>query len=244
MSIYIETPRLKTIDKKGVLTPDSDGYYTVVLGGLDIVNSVGEFYPYKENKEMFSPNSILQRRIKNGHLYAELGHPKKEAGMSSNDFLRRVLRIEETNICAHIKEVWLDTEAETPDGRKFIAIMGKIKPAGPKKSTIEDFIKEPGINLAFSVRSLAKAELRNGRIVKIFKNILNWDVVAEPGIAVATKWDNPTLESHTEELVTPTMIRYVIEEATDQYAMESAKEILKELETDMKISKKPIWSKW
>ena len=37
-------------NKAGVLKPDENGYYTVVLGALDVYNSAGDFYPLNRLK--------------------------------------------------------------------------------------------------------------------------------------------------------------------------------------------------
>ena len=41
-------------NKAGVLKPDAEGYYTVVLGALNFYNSAGDFYPYESAKKNYS----------------------------------------------------------------------------------------------------------------------------------------------------------------------------------------------
>ena len=121
--------------KEGVLPgPDSDGYYTVVLGGLNCYNSAGEYYVADNVIDMFRESSVFMRRVKNASLFSEVGHPRRVPGMSFNDFYSRIIDIVDTNICGHISEVSLDMafgqknpELKSPE---MIAIMGKVKPAG------------------------------------------------------------------------------------------------------------------
>lgn len=243
--IAINNTVLSDSNKKGILKPDSDGYYSVTLGCLNIENSGGQYYPYKQNKAMFEPNSILQRRIRNGQLFAELGHPKRESGMSDSEWVVRVLRIEETNIAAHIKEVWLDEDYTDLKGNKYVGIIGKVKPAGPHKETLQEYLETPDINVAFSVRSFTHLPSEVGmQNIKVFKNIITWDVVTEPGIATATKWDSPNLEDiNTEEtvIVTPSMVKYAKEYSRDEYTVESVEELL---DSSIPSSKEPIWAKY
>jgi len=249
--VYIAVSRLttKAPDKKGVLKPDSEGYYTVVLGGLNVLNSSNCFYPLDGNREMFEPNSILQRRIQNGHMYMEMGHPKREPGMTDRDWFVRVLRIEEKNHCGHIKEVWLE-ENYKPLGEKnskIVAIIGKVKPTGPYKESLEEYLKTPSINAAFSVRSFTNDKMSQGTIYKYYKDIICWDFVTEPGIANATKWDSPGLESihidtEYELMVTSGMVDYAKNMAADSISVES-KEFLESIDIPSSNPNK-IWKKW
>lgn len=185
--------------KKGVLTPDSDGYYTVLLGGLNTYNSAGEYYVATGVVEMFQGSSHFMRRVHNGALYSELGHPKRQPGMGLEDFYRRIVTIDENNICAHISEVWLDFNfgKEHPEigNPEFVAIMGKVKPAGPKASGLELSFQNPKENTAFSIRGLTENHDRNGRTERMLTEVITFDNVPEPGIAAACKAYNPAAEA-------------------------------------------------
>lgn len=199
-SKYTETV-FSSQNKKGVLTPDENGYYTVVLGGLNTYNSAGEFYTAGKAEAIFENSSSFQRRVQGGALYAELGHPKKAPGMSLDEYYRRVLSIEETNICAHISEVWLDPDfgRKNPqrDNPNIIAIMGKIKPTGPHAEVVKTAFENPKQNPAFSIRSITDNEMVGGRMEKTLSTIITFDYVLEPGIAIAKKSENPSMEDNS-----------------------------------------------
>lgn len=185
--------------KKGILTPDADGYYTMVVGALNSFNSAGEFYTAKGALELFETSSQFMRRIKNGALYSELGHPKKDPKMSMDQFYSRVISIEETNICAHFSEITLDFEfgkknphLNNPD---LIAIIAKVKPAGPKANAVQLAFENPKQNSAFSIRGLTENKYVNGRVERRLTNIITFDFVTEPGISIADKYMSPSLES-------------------------------------------------
>lgn len=190
---------LQGTNKKGELKPDSDGYYTVVLGGLNVYNSAGAYYPLASAKALFEESSTFMRRVKSACLKAECGHPKKTPGMSMRDYLGRIMQIEETNVCCHIAEIWLDHEnVKDESGRTVVAIMGKVKPTGPRGDALKAALDNPKENVCFSIRSLTDDRIEAGVLTKHIKNILTFDWVTEPGISFAKKYHSPALESLTE----------------------------------------------
>ncbi len=189
-------------NKAGILKPDADGYYPVVLGALDVFNSVGSFYPFETAKHLFQQSSSLMRRIANGACRAEYGHPKKEKGWSDMDFINRLLIIEEKNVCAHIKDVTIDYTSikDKKTGRPVIAILGKVKPMGPYGDVLRASFENPNENVCFSIRSLTDDVKINDINNKNIRIIVCWDYVNEPGISVANKYQAPSLESIGDEV--------------------------------------------
>ena len=185
--------------KKDRLVVDENGYYTINLGALNSFNSAGEFYTASKATELFESSSVLMRRIQSGSLYMELGHPKRQPGMTDEDFYRRILTIEETNVCGHISEVTLDFNygkknpiLNNPD---LIAIVGKVKPAGPHAETLRISLENPKQNTAASIRGITENKYSNGRMNRTLTNIITWDHVIEPGIAIANKATTAALEA-------------------------------------------------
>ena len=185
--------------KSGIMTPDSYGYYTVVVGALNSYNSAGEFYTAKDVIQLFDNSSHFQRRIKSGALYAELGHPKKQLNQTIDQFYNRVVSIDEKNICAHFSEVWLDFNfgKEHPElgNPELIAIMAKVKPAGDKANALQLAFDNPKQNAAFSIRGLTENKYVNNRVERRLTNIITFDHVTEPGISIADKIMAPGLEA-------------------------------------------------
>jgi len=244
---YITISRLASSGKKGELKPDSEGYYEVVLGALGVRNSGGAYYPKEGNMEMFSPNSILQRRIRNGHLYMEQGHPKREPGMTDSQWLERVVRTEETRHCGHIKEVRLESNYSPlgENSNNIVAIIGMVKPVGVYKDNLEEYLNTPSINPAFSVRSFTRDKFQSGCLYKYFEDIISWDFVSEPGIAQATKWDSPSMESIynniSEGVVTLDAINKVLNIAPQQSLSMESLETLNHIKEKYKSTDKKIW---
>lgn len=197
---YTETI-FSSSNKKGVIKPDEEGYYTIPLGALNTYNSAGEYYVAEEAIKLFDSSSSLMRRIKNGALYAELGHPKKD-NMSTEAFYRRMGYVDERCICGHIAEVSIDFNygKNHPEinNSELILILGKVRPAGPHAESLKMSLESSKQNSAFSVRGITENIPRNNRMERILTNIITWDYVVEPGINVACKAKAPGLESHND----------------------------------------------
>lgn len=191
---------LKGTNKTGKLQKDSNGYYIQPLGGLNCFNSANAYYPYEAAKHLFEDSATLMRRVQNGDLKAEEGHPKQLDGQSDESYFRRVYTILEPNVCAHIAEIWLDFNSIKDDkGRPIIAIMGAVKPTGPFGPALEESYQNPRENVNFSVRSFTEDVRRFGIVQKQLLEIVTFDHVTEPGISIARKFKAPGLEAHVNE---------------------------------------------
>lgn len=248
-AIKFTSTKLTNAGKKGILTPDENGYYELVIGGLNTFNSVGEYYTLEGAKELFEQSSIFMRRVNNGCLKGESGHPKRQPGMSDNDYVRRVLTIEETNVCCHFKEVWLDEQF----GRKnpqlknpsLVAIMAKVKPAGPRGPSLQASLDNPDENVCFSIRALTRDYYSRGTTYRVLNQICTFDNVVEPGIATSNKWQSPALESMMEQFVTLKRLENVLETTASEFAMEDSQIILTDTISRLKVGTIPhLYAKW
>lgn len=201
--------------KQGIVKPDENGYYTGPIGGLNTYNSAGALYVYDEAYKLFEDSSVFMRRVKNGNLKGELGHPKRMPGMTDDDYMDRYMTVEETNIAVHFASIWLDKDFgknnphyNNPD---IIAIMARYKPSGPMGATLKESLENPEENVNFSIRSLTRDSIIRGRHIKVLDTVLSFDVVTEPGISHATKWDSPSMESLLEQPVTKSEIKRILE---------------------------------
>lgn len=184
--------------KTGVLKPDANGYYELVLGAFDYFNSSDAFYTLEPFKLLLMSSSNLMRRVNRGALRSEYGHPKFNSTMSKRDVILRVLDIQEDRTCAHIKSIALDEQRVINNGQKVAAVIGMVKPSGPMGDALAQQLENPDENVCFSVRSLTD-DTRNsaGTLIKAVKEIVTWDYVNEPGIDVATKYHSPSLEMYS-----------------------------------------------
>lgn len=208
---------LRGTNKVGLIKPDEHGYYKVVLGALNGFNRSGDFYPYTDLvAEIFRGSSSFMRKIQNQALRGEYEHPMPEKGMSNSEYLERTCWVDPNNISHHIAEVTLDFENYKDDqGRKIIAVLGLVKPSGPKGYILDQAFKNPRENVAFSIRSLTvNSRMPNGKLERSIREIITWDYVTEGGILIADKFYSPSLESlerfdKASFPITETMVRNV-----------------------------------
>lgn len=238
-----------TKGKQGVLPgPDADGYHTVVLGGLNCYNSAGEYYVADRVIDIFRDSSVFMRRVKNGALFAEVGHPRRLPGMTMQDFYARIIDIDDKNICAHISEVSLDLKfgMKNPDLKcpEMIAIMGKVKPAGNQAETMRLSLENRKQNTAFSVRGITTNHERNGRLERELTRVVTFDHVVEPGIKPACKAYAPGLESYLQtnhqEILNQDLFRETVEHMlrSGGVATESSREFYQDLAASVKSQTK------
>lgn len=238
-------------NKAGILKPDADGYYTVVLGAMDVYNSAGSFYPWESAREVFKESSSLMRRIANGACRAEYGHPKRLPGMSIRDFIERILQIHEENVCAHIRKVWVTyDQIKDKNGRPVIAVLGEVKPCGPRGDTLKASLDNPSENVCFSVRSLTDDVRIGGVTHKNIRTIVTWDYVNEPGISVANKFMAPGLEGMDEVAITAASLGSIRDyQSTSGISMESsggvtAAEAIEALGFEQPVVRTPASARW
>lgn len=251
--VRFSATKLKAINKKGILTPDDNGYYTLPIGGLNAWNSARQYYTLKGAEQLFKESSILMRRIQSGNLKAELGHPMPEKGMSDNDYLNRVLTIKEDNVVAHIAEVWLDMDfgKKNPQLRNpdLVAVMGRVRPSGPHADVLQRSFDNPEENVCFSVRGLTRDFYERGVCRRVLTTIVTWDCVTEPGINIANKWDAPALEEMSNKSFSSKALESITEDQTG-IATESSKEIAREALESFKstslvtLPSIPLYTKW
>lgn len=202
---------LQGTNKTGALAPNEDGYYTMVVGALDCENSVGDVYRADPAKVLFDESHAFQRRIRDGSLYGETGHPRMQPGQNTRDFIARCMDVLETNVCCQFRRIWLEYgTVRDANGRPMLAIMAELIPAGPNGPALEKALRNPSQNVCFSIRSFTHNFTSGGRNYKDIKTIITFDWVLEPGIAIAKKWFSPALESREECILLPPMVEELI----------------------------------
>lgn len=245
--------RLNGTGKQGILKPDADGYYEIMLGGLDVFNSAGEFYTLEGAKDLFESSSALMRRIQNGCLKGECGHPKRLPGQNINEYASRICTIEETNISHHIKEVYLDPSYgqrfNVKANPKMCGIIGKVKPAGPMGPALQAALENKAEEVCFSIRAMTKDYYSKGTTYRVLSQIFTWDWVNEPGISTSTKWQSPALESLEDQFISRQNIESVVKHINeDPFAIESnrqmALETLQAYDRSFRKVDAPLFAKW
>lgn len=240
---------LEATNKKGIIPADKDGYRELPIGGLNILNSAGQWYDYNGAKELFESSSQLMRRVKRGALRGEVGHPQPLPGQSMDDYTMRILTINEKNVCAHFSEIYLNfNDFKGEDGKPIIAIMGKVAPSGPFADMLERALNNPKENVCFSIRSFTQDSYKGGRYERVLKNVVTFDYVNEPGIHIAEKFKAPALESKFERIMTESQVKRAITNCPSGIAKESMalspSELFASLGWSLEDNNKPAISRW
>ena len=222
-------------NKKGIIKPDGQGYFSTVVGGLNIYNSMNQFYALEGAKDLFESSSSLMRRMQRGALKGEVGHPRQEPGMKQEQYINRLYEIRETNVCCHFKDVALDMNYGNNNGRPgVVGVIAKVGPAGPHGEALEKAFLNPSENVCFSVRGITDDFYDRGKYVRVLKQIVCWDWVTEPGIDIAEKFKSPSLENQLvlESLVEQTIdqrtIENLIKNKSKMFSLEDSNEGLEE----------------
>lgn len=249
-SVQLGCTMLLGTEKKGVLKPDADGYYTVVLGAYGAYNSANMFYDLASAAPFFQKGSPLTRMVEKGVLRGEYKHPEKQTGWSDLEYIHRIRQIDSDRVSHHIRNLKLQEGHKDEKGRPITVVIGEIRPSGPYGQVIKDALENPHENVYFSVRSLTMDDQLRG--VKYTKEIVTWDYVNEGGIYNANKYFSPALESFHEVQLTAMDLWNLEEEETRQRAlgMESAGTDYAELARslgwgrDTQQKKAPVSFKW
>ncbi len=237
-------------NKTGIIKPDANGYYPMVVGALNMFNSANEFYDYNRAKILFDGSSQLQRRVERGVLKGEYGHPKMAPGQKLDQFAHRVLTIDEKNVCCHFRDIWLDPDAvKDKSGKAVVAIMANVRPSGPMGPFLKESLENKDENVCFSIRAFTDDKYEAGIKKRILKTVVTFDHVLEPGMAVAEKYKSPALESHSDIVVSRGALeRALAFNENSEMAMESVSLSAGELFTAMGWTLPqgvvPLYAKW
>ena len=216
------------VNKKGILKPDAQGYYEITVGGFNVHNYGGAYYPMGQAKKLFEESSALMRRIRSGNLRGELGHPRKE-NMGPNEYFKRLNEIHEEKVCCHFADVKLDYDNyKSKSGFPMVAVVARLKPAGPFAATLQASLDNPEEDTCFSVRAAVVPAMEGGREVRYVEDIATWDYVNEGGIAIARKYYSMALENMGAAaemgdnlIITPAMLHHASQDCIKTMGLES-----------------------
>lgn len=240
---------LARTNKTGILTPDKDGYYDQPIGGMSIFNSAGHFYTAEPAAlRLFENSSAFMRRVKRGALRGEVDHPEWVKGMSESEYAARMMTIDPRNVCVHFSEIYLDFKNfKNADGTPIVAIRGKFKPSGVHGDMLQKQIDNGKENVCFSIRAFTMDSHQRGIRMRTLEEIVTFDYVNEPGIAIAEKYKSPVLESYVEKVFSQDTISKAFERQVLNFGKESVTLDKKEMFASLgwvDQNQKPGFTKW
>jgi len=182
---------------KPSIVKDDEGYYKIRLGSFNTYNRSGHFWLVKDINKIIGPGTLLNDRLRDGILFSEYNHPKGLLDLPLEQQQRRTLSIDPDRICAHIKKLEVISTNQKEPGFMYpiIHIDGWVKPTGPYKEYLEDYLETPSINVPFSIRALSKYYKIGKTLVKEPVVVSTWDFVTKPGIEKASQWTAAGIEA-------------------------------------------------
>lgn len=185
---------LPSSGKQGILKVLDKGYYEIILGAFSAFGNGGWLYDLDSARRYVEQDAEFLFALNNGRMSSEWGHPVREAGMTDQEWFVRINEIRESNTCCHIRRIRISMDTVKDEhGRWVAAVIGEICPSGKQASDFRNMLENPHEDVNFSVRSFARKNFSN--MTKHITKIVTWDSVRSPGIAVASKYNTPSLES-------------------------------------------------
>lgn len=207
---------------KGIIVPDSRGFYRIAAGGFNCPNRMGITYKMNqylmeclEEGDTVGSGSDLRRRLDRGEVYMEMNHPVqwfyekidgKIVRTQITDvmtWVNRLKTIDMDRICGMMENIipdWSQFDPRTMSGQVLFDIIAK--PFGPFGPLFKENLDTPEMGTAVSIRTVTSPQ----QFGQTTRNVEYWtgvDWVPEPGFAEATKYrTSPDLVGGLESLMT------------------------------------------
>lgn len=180
--------------KQGILKKLDNNYHEIILGAFGAFGNGDWLYDTASAMKYMENDPDFLAMLQGGRLKSEWGHPDRLPGMSDRDWFIRICEIKEKNVSSQIRRIRpsLDTVVDER-GRKVVALIGEVTGSGPFSSEFNRSLENPDEDVNYSIRCFAKKNFNN--MTKFMTKIITWDSVTDPGIAVASKYKTPSLES-------------------------------------------------
>lgn len=180
--------------KKGILKKLDNNYTEIILGAFAAFGNGGWLYDAKTAMRYIENDREFLALLQNGRLRSEWGHPRRVPGMSDKEWFIRICDIVESNTASQIRRIRVSMDTVKDErGRQVVAVIGEVTPSGPQSGTFARQLENPDEDVNYSIRCFAHRDF--SKMTKHINRIITWDNVNDPGIAVASKYQTPSLES-------------------------------------------------
>lgn len=193
--------------KRGILKPIEPGgeYYRLNAGGFNIPNRGGITYTLNNYlRECMREDSDLNRRVSEGQVQMELGHPLQYFYEMRNgvmvrtnitdlfQWIHRLRTILDPHVCGFIRKIiWEMTGGDNDPIYNYI----EARPFGVNEKVFRDSILDPDINTAVSIRTVT-APQKVGHTTREVDYFSTYDLVIEQGMLNACKHRTAGLEDY------------------------------------------------
>lgn len=241
---------LSVNNKAGILKRNEQGHFCdIVFGALEFPNSGGSTYSLSSGEDLLRPGSLFHESLTTGMAKGEYWHPKREPGITDEQWFQRVMyTAEETTSHVHT-QLWIDMIKPQGYHKKVPAFIGDLSCAGPYGSTLEKDLLNAANNVAFSIRSITDdIPLPNGTYRKSILAANGFDHVSRPGIKIAQKYQSVSLEDASSKVSIDQMLALAESNMNDCISFESAQhfkkviyDIARKHETKVYVPSSSIW---
>jgi len=182
LCFQIQTLRIKNGKELKAAKPDAEGFYTQPLMIFSKPSRNNARYEDGSVVDAITnPQGRFYKLLTEGCLEGEWGHPLAEANPAI--YQQRVITIHKPNVSHYFNKIYT-TETEAGS----VIVMGKVKPFGEKGKYLEESLRDPNFNTAWSLRSLcSKPKVIDGIQHKKILMLVTFDAVGGPGFEEASK---------------------------------------------------------
>lgn len=193
ISFRVETLFTGNKNRVGRIPPDENGIYNglpmMVMG--EVTQQKTFYEPQSMVNQITNPDTSFNKKLKQGKLYGELGHPNFH-GLTDSEKMQRLMTVEEKTTSHLITGVFTDS----PNSEGNVVVRANLKPSGPYGAVFKESLDDPVVNTAFSLRAYVDTRQRpDGVKFRNVRQLVTWDTVGASGYATTDKAHALGLES-------------------------------------------------
>jgi hypothetical protein len=153
-------------------TKHENGTYTVVFDPFPSRNKNGVQYSEDALQEAIA---AFNKRADRGVVRSEVNHPKRMPGATYEQFVERVLTIDESRVCAALGPV----EVVGKVNEKTTLVKMVIRPTGPHGDLCRELLSKESTPHYFGLRAFSDVRIVEGKEVRDLKTVVTFDLMAE-----------------------------------------------------------------
>jgi hypothetical protein len=174
MTEFTSPMHIQPEENRRQIKDNGDGSYTVILTVLNHKHTLYSKYSFERLLE-----GNLSDRIIQGTLFGELAQPERTPGQSVDDYNKRALTVDMSNIALKVEDLWFDLDFGknllNGNGPGAVAVMGKVRPWGPMGPLFSELITRSPPAGWFTLRGSCHTSTVNGQLVRDLIGVVAFD---------------------------------------------------------------------